>query len=47
MNDNSRRIDKGRMRKMIKMQNDKSRKGEGGAEAELEIELINDCVKRN
>ena len=47
MNDSSRRIDKERMRKMIRVRNDKSRKREGGAEVELETELINDCVKRN
>ena len=47
MNDSSRRIDKERMRNMIRVRNDKSRKREGGAEVELETELINDCVKRN
>ena len=47
MNDSSRRIDKERMRKMIRVRNDKSRKREGGAEVELETELINDWVKRN
>ena len=32
---------------MIRVRNDKSRKGEEGAKAELETELINDRVKRN
>ena len=32
---------------MIRVRNDKSRKREGGAEVELETELINDWVKRN